>query len=60
MLIPANFGEMGPMRAEALRHEARSGSSPIVPRRSRRRGAVRQAVGARLVSVGFRLMRGVA
>ncbi|MGA9160146.1 MAG: hypothetical protein WB297_04675 [Actinomycetota bacterium] len=60
MLIPANFGELGQIRAQALREEARSASAPTVRRRQRRRGAVRQAVGARLVSVGFRLMRGVA
>jgi hypothetical protein len=58
MLTPSMFGEMGRIRASSLRDDARGG------RRGRtmqhRRDAVRAAVGARLVSAGFRLLRGVA
>lgn len=58
MLTPSMFGEMGRIRASSLRDDARGGrrGRPI----QRRRDAVRAAVGARLVSVGFRLLRGVA
>jgi hypothetical protein len=58
MLTPSTFGEMGRIRAASLRDEAR-GSRP--ERTMRRRGhAIRAAVGARLVSAGSRLLRGVA
>lgn len=45
MLIPANLGDVGRMRAEALRGDARAGSAPVTRRRPRRRGAVRRALG---------------
>jgi hypothetical protein len=58
MLTPSTFGEMAGIRAASLRADARGGRRER-PRR-RRRDAIRAAVGARLVSVGFRLLRGVA
>jgi hypothetical protein len=58
MLTPSIFGEMGRMRAVSLRDDARGGRRERTKRR--RRDAVRAAVGARLVSAGFRLLRGVA
>ena len=57
MLTPAIFHEMGRIRARSLRDDARGGAGR---RRARRRGAVRHAVGTRLVSVGLRMLRGVA
>ena len=58
MLTPSNFGEMGRMRAASLRDDARGGRPER--RTRRRRDAIRAAVGARLVSAGSRLLRGVA
>jgi hypothetical protein len=58
MLTPSNFGEMGRIRAASLRDDARGGG--LERRMGRRRDAIRAAVGARLVSAGFRLLRGVA
>jgi hypothetical protein len=58
MLTPSTFGEMARIRAASLRAEARGGRRER-PRR-RRRDPIRAAVGARLVSVGFRLLRRVA
>jgi hypothetical protein len=51
------FGEMGRIRAASLRDDARGGRERAT---RRRRDAIRVAVGARLVSAGFRLLRGVA
>ena len=58
MLTPSTFGEMARIRAASLRAEARGG--PRERPRRRRRDAIRAAVGARLVSAGFRLLRGFA
>jgi hypothetical protein len=58
MLAPSTLGEMARIRAASLRAEAGGGRRER-PRR-RHRGAIRAAVGARLVSAGFRLLRGVA
>ncbi len=58
MLTPSNFSEMGRIRAASLRDEAAGGRAGRPGRR--RRDAVRHAVGVRLVSAGFRLLRGVA
>jgi hypothetical protein len=58
MLTPSIFGEMGRIRAASLRDDARGGHRER--RKGRRRDAIRVAVGARLVSAGFRLLRGVA
>ncbi len=58
MLTPSMFGEMGRIRAASLRDDARAGRRKRPVRR--RRDAIRAAVGARLVSAGFRLLRGVA
>ena len=58
MLTPSIFGEMGRIRAGSLRDDAGGGLAGRPGRR--RRGAIRRAVGARLVTVGFRMMRGVA
>jgi hypothetical protein len=58
MLTPSMFGEMGRIRATSLRDDARGGRRERPMRR--RRDAIRAAVGARLVSAGFRLLRGVA
>ena len=58
MLIPSTFGEMGRIRAASLRDDARGGRRGWPLRR--RRDSIRAAVGARLVSAGFRLLRGVA
>ena len=58
MLTPSIFGEMGRIRAASLREDARGGRHER--RMRRRRGAIRAAVGARLVSAGFRLLRGGA
>jgi hypothetical protein len=60
MLTPAIVHEMGRIRAGSLRDDARAGSGGPGRGRARRRGAVRQAVGTRLVSVGLRMLRGVA
>jgi hypothetical protein len=57
MLTPSMFAEMGRIRAASLRDDARGGRRE---RAVRRRDAIRAAVGARLVSAGFRLLRGVA
>ena len=57
MLTPSMFEEMGRIRAASLREGARGGRRE---RRMRRRDAIRAAVGTRLVSAGFRLLRGVA
>ena len=57
MLTPSMFEEMGRIRAASLREDARGGRRE---RRMRRRNAIRSAVGTRLVSAGFRLLRGVA
>jgi hypothetical protein len=58
MLTPSIFDEMGRIRAASLRDDARGGRDER--RMRRRRDAIRAAVGARLVSAGFRLLRGVA
>ena len=58
MLTPSNFSEMGQIRAASLRDEAAGGRARRPGRR--RRDAIRHAVGVRLVSAGFRLLRGVA
>ena len=60
MLTPAIFHEMGRIRARSLRDDARASSAGARRGRPRRRAAVRQAVGTRLVSVGLRMLRGVA
>jgi hypothetical protein len=60
MLTPAIFHEMGRIRARSLRDDARGDPAGAGRRRPRRRRAVRQAVGTRLVSVGLRMLRGVA
>ena len=57
MLTPSMFAEMGRIRAASLRDDARGDRRE---RPARRRDAIRAAVGARLVSAGFRLLRGVA
>jgi hypothetical protein len=57
MLTPSIFSEMGPIRAASLRDDAAGGRAG---RPRRRREAIRHAVGARLVSAGFRLLRGAA
>jgi hypothetical protein len=58
VLTPAIFQEMGRIRARSLRDDARGGGAGRG--QGRRRGVVRNAVGTRLVSVGLRMMRGVA
>ena len=58
MLTPSNFSEMGQIRAASLRDDAAGGRARRPGRR--RRDAIRHAVGARLVSAGFRLLRGAA
>jgi len=58
MLTPSIFSEMGPIRASSLRDDAAGGRAGRPGRR--RRDAIRHAVGARLVSAGFRLLRGAA
>ena len=58
MLTPSIFSEMGRIRAASLRDEA--GGRRVRRPRRHRRDAIRQAVGARLVSAGFRLLRGAA
>ena len=58
MLTPSNFSEMGQIRAASLRDDAAGGRAWRPGRR--RRDAIRYAVGARLVSAGFRLLRGAA
>ena len=58
MLTPSIFGEMGRIRAASLRDDARGGRRERPTRR--RRDAIRVAVGARLVSAGSRMLRGVA
>ena len=58
MLTPSIFSEMGRIRAASLRDEA--GDRRVRRPGRRRRDAIRRAVGARLVSAGFRLLRGVA
>ncbi len=60
MLTPAIFHEMGRIRAGSLRDDARAGSGGPRRGRARRRGAARQAVGTLLVSLGLRMLRGVA
>ena len=58
MLTPSNFSEMGQIRAASLRDDAAGGRARRPGRR--RRDAIRHAVGTRLVSAGFRLLRGAA
>ena len=58
MLIPSMYGEMGRIRAAFLRDDARGGRRGRAMRR--RRDSIRAALGARLVSAGFRLLRGAA
>ena len=58
MLTPSNFSEMGQIRAASLRDDAAGGRARRPGRR--RRDTIRRAVGARLVSAGFRLLRGAA
>jgi hypothetical protein len=58
MLTPSIFSEMGRIRAASLRDEA--GGRRVRRPGRRRRDAIRHAIGARLVSAGFRLLRGVA
>jgi hypothetical protein len=55
MLTPPIHREMGSIRAESLRNEARDSR----PRRRRPRGGVRRAVGTGLVNAGLRLLREV-
>jgi hypothetical protein len=56
MLTPPIHREMGSIRAESLRNDARDSR----PRRRRRRGGgVRRAVGTGLVNAGLRLLREV-
>ena len=58
MLTPSVYGEMGRIRAASLRDDARGGRRGQAMRR--RRDSIRAALGARLVSAGFRLLRGAA
>jgi hypothetical protein len=58
MLTPSMYGEMGRIRAASLRDDARGGRRG--PAKRRRRDSIRAAIGGRLVSAGFRLLRGVA
>lgn len=58
MLTPSMYGEMGRIRAASLRDDARGGRRGRAMRR--RRDSIRAALGARLVSTGFRLLRGAA
>lgn len=58
MLTPSMYREMGRIRAASLRDEARGGRRGRAMRR--RFGSIRSALGARLVSAGSRLLRGVA
>jgi hypothetical protein len=58
MLTPSIFSEMGRIRAASLRDEA--GGRRVGRPGRRRRDAIRHAIGARLVSAGLRLLRGVA
>ena len=60
MLTPGVFHEMGRIRARSLRDDAREDSAGVRRGRPRWRGAVRHAVGTRLVNVGLRMLRGVA
>jgi hypothetical protein len=57
MLTPSMYREMGRIRAASLRDDARGGRRG---RAMRRRDSIRAALGARLVSAGFRLLRGAA
>ena len=57
MLTPSMYREMGRIRAASLRDDARGGRRG---RAMRRLGSIRAALGARLVSAGSRLLRGVA
>jgi hypothetical protein len=58
MLTPSMYREMGRIRAASLRDDARGGRRGRAMRR--RRDSIRAALGARLVSAGSRLLRGVA
>jgi hypothetical protein len=58
MLTPSMYGEMGRIRAASLRDDARCGRRGRAMRR--RRDSIRAALGGRLVSAGFRLLRGAA
>lgn len=58
MLTPSIYGEMGRIRAASLRDDARGARRERATRRHRH--SIRVAVGARLVSAGFRLLRGAA
>jgi hypothetical protein len=58
MLTPSVFGEMGRIRAGSLREDA--GGRGGGRRSPRRRGAIRRAIGVRLVNAGSRMMREVA
>jgi hypothetical protein len=58
MLTPSMYGEMGRIRAASLRDDARGGRRGRAMQR--RRDSIRAALGARLVSAGSRLLRGVA
>lgn len=60
VLTPAIFNEMGRIRAGSLRDDARADFGDPRQGRARRRRALRHAVGTRLVSVGLRMLRGVA
>jgi hypothetical protein len=57
MLTPTMHGEMGRLRGASLRDDARGGRGRAI---RRRRDSIRAALGARLVSAGFRLLRGAA
>lgn len=56
-MYPPVFEELGKIRALDLRQDG--GQGPRRPRPKKRR-RVRRVVGSRLVSVGTRMMRGVA
>ena len=58
MLTPSMYREMGRIRAASLRDDARGGRRGRAMRR--RLGSIGAALGARLVSAGSRLLRGVA
>jgi hypothetical protein len=58
MLTPSMYGEMGRIRAASLRDDERGGRRGRAMRR--RRDSIRTTIGARLVSAGFRLLRGAA
>jgi hypothetical protein len=58
MLTPSMYREMGRIRAASLHDDARGGRRERAIRR--RRDPIRAALGARIVSAGSRLLRGMA